>query len=128
MFQKELREPKTKVTNPDGGNTEVLGIGEFENLANNTQGKLIRRFLKKALFVPGYCNSFVLVSSIVDSGHKIVHKEGESLLCLKNKSKIPIEKNSSVCDLLLNMVSMVQIQVGTRSIKTIEQPLWPSQF
>ena len=36
---KNLREVDTTVTNPDGGNTKVLGIGENEVLAQDVKGR-----------------------------------------------------------------------------------------
>ena len=62
------RELDTNVTNPGGGNTKVLGIGEVEILARDTQGDLTLLGSEKALFASGYQTNLVLVSSIVDNG------------------------------------------------------------
>ena len=47
-----IREIDTTVTNPDGGNTKVLGIGEVEVLARDVKGCTKPFILKKALYVP----------------------------------------------------------------------------
>ena len=70
---KNLKEIETTVTNPDGGNTNVLGIGESEVLAKDVKGKTKSLVLRKALFVPGYRTSLISVSRIVDNGHTVVH-------------------------------------------------------
>ena len=91
MF-KNLKELNTVVTNPDGGNTKVSGIGEVVVLAKDIQGKALPLVLKNALFGPGYRTNLVSVSSVIENGHKIVHQKGKSLLCLKGKNTIPIER------------------------------------
>ena len=45
--------------------------------------------------MPGYLTNLVSVSSFVDNGHKIVRENG-SLLCLKSKGTIPIERNGKL--------------------------------
>ena len=93
---KNLKELNTVVTNPDGGNTKVLGIGEVVVLAKVIQGKALPLVLKNALFVPGYRTNLVSVSSVIDNGHKIVHQKGKSVLCLKSKDTIPIEREGKL--------------------------------
>ena len=44
---KSIREIDTTVTNPDGGNTKVLGIGEVEVLARDVEGCTKPLILKK---------------------------------------------------------------------------------
>ena len=90
------REVDTKISNSDGGSTKVLGIREVEILAKKTQGKLMPLVLKEALFSPGYRTNLVSVSNIVDKGHKIVHDKRKSLLCLKIKDTIPIERKEKL--------------------------------
>ena len=58
---KNLRELDTSVTNPDGGNTKVLGIGEVEILAGDAQGRKKRLLLRKSLFVPAYGTNILSV-------------------------------------------------------------------
>ena len=79
-----------QVTNPDGGNTKVLGIGEVEVLAKDVKGCTKPLILKKALYVPGYRTNLISVSSIIDNGHKVVHEKKNSYLCLKIKKNFPI--------------------------------------
>ena len=93
---KNLKELNTVVTNPDGGNTKVLGIGEVVVLAKDNQQKALPLVLKNALFVPRYRTNLVSVSSLIDNGHKIVHQKGNSLLCLKSKDTIPIERKGKL--------------------------------
>ena len=93
---RNLKELNTVVTNPDGGNTKVLGIGEVVVLAKDIQGKALPLVLKNALFVPGYRTNLLSVSSGIDNGHKIVHQKGKSLLCLKSKDTIPIERKGKL--------------------------------
>ena len=88
---KSIREIDTTVTNPDGGNTKVLGIGEVEVLAKDVKERTKPLILKKALYVPGYRTNLISVSSILDKGHKVVHEKKNSYLCcLKSKEKFPI--------------------------------------
>ena len=89
---KYLKELNTVLTNPDGGNTKILGIGELVVLAEDVQGKAFPLVLKNALFVPGYRTNLLSVSSVIDNGHKIVHQKGKSLPCLKSQDTIPIER------------------------------------
>ena len=91
-----LRELDTSVTNPDGGNTKVLGIGEVEVLARDAQGREKLLVLRKALFVPGYRTDLISVSSVIYNGHKIVHHKTQSFLCLKSKETIPIERKGKL--------------------------------
>ena len=46
--------------------------------------------------MPGYRTTLVSVSSVIDNGHKIVHQKGKSLLCLKSKDTIPIERKGKL--------------------------------
>ena len=46
--------------------------------------------------MPEYRTNLVLVSSIVDNGHKLVHDKRKSLLCLKSKDKTPIERKGKL--------------------------------
>ena len=96
---KSIREIDTTVTNPDGGNTKVLGIGEVEVLAKDVKGGTKPLILKRALYVPGYRTNLISVSSIIDNGHKVVHEIKNSYLCLKSKkNSLSQEKgNFSFC-------------------------------
>ena len=51
---KNLKEKDTTVTNLDGGNTKVLGIGEVEVVAQDVKGMTKPLVLRKPLYVPGY--------------------------------------------------------------------------
>ena len=104
------RELDTNVTNPDSGNTEVLGIGEVEILAKHTLKKLKPLVLKGALFLSRYRTNFVSVSSIVDNGYENVHEKGQNVLCLKSQGTIPIERKGKLSFLRtsLNLVTMLQ--------------------
>ena len=55
---KNPAELDTDVSDLDGGNTKVLGIGQVEILAKGTQGKLVPLVLWEALFSPGYRTTF----------------------------------------------------------------------
>ena len=44
---KNIREIDTTVTNPDGGNKKVVGIGEVEVLAKDVKGRTKPLILKK---------------------------------------------------------------------------------
>ena len=88
-----IREIDTTVTNPDGGNTKALGIGEVEVSAKDVKGRTKPLILKKALYVPGYRTNLISVSSIIDNGHKVVHEKKNSYLCLKSREKFPITRN-----------------------------------
>ena len=85
-----IREIDTTVTNPDGGNTKVLGIGEAEVLARDVKGCTKPFILKKALYVPWYRTNLVSVSSIINNGHKVVNEKKNSYLCRKSKEKFLI--------------------------------------
>ena len=89
---KSIGEIDTTVTNPDGGNTKVLGIGEVEASAKDVKGRTKPLIMKKALYVPGYRTNLISVSSIIDNGHKVVHEKKNSYLCLKSKEKFPITR------------------------------------
>ena len=89
---KNMKPIDTTVTNPDGGDTKFLGIGEVEILAKDVNGKTKPLVLRKALFVPEYRTNLISVSSIVDNGHKVVHEAKMSFLCLKSNEKIPITR------------------------------------
>ena len=96
IWFENLKELNTVVSNPDGGNTKVLGIGEVVVLAKDIQGKALPLVLKNPSFVPGYQRNLVSVSSVIDSGHKIVDQKGNSLVCLKTKDTIPIERKGKL--------------------------------
>ena len=87
IWFKSLRELDTTVTNADGGNTKVLGIGEVEILAKDVKGRNKPLILKKTLYVPEYRTNLISVSSIIDNGHKVVHEKKRSFLCLKSNEK-----------------------------------------
>ena len=72
---KSIREINTTVTNPNGGNTKVLGIGEVEVLARDFKGRTKPLILKMALYVPRCRTNLISVSSIIDHGHKVVHEK-----------------------------------------------------
>ena len=93
---KSIREIETTVTNPDGGNIKVLGIGEVEVLAKDVKGRTKPLILKKALYVPGYRTNLISVSSIIDNGHKVVHEKRNSYLCLKSKENFPITRKGKL--------------------------------
>ena len=93
---KNLKEIETTVTNPDGGNTKVLGIGEVEVLAKDLKGKIKSLVFRKALFVPGYRTNLISVSRIVDNGHTVVHHAKNNFLCLKSKEKFPIKRKGNL--------------------------------
>ena len=97
---KSIREIDTTVTNPDGGNTKVLGIGEVQVLAKDVKGRTKPLILKRALYVPGYRTNLISVSSIIDNGHKVVHEKKNSYLCLKSKEKFPITRKGKLLFLL----------------------------
>ena len=97
---KSIREIDTTVTNPDGGNTKVLGIGEVEVLAKDVKGLTKPLILKKALYVTGYRTNLISVSIIIDNGHKVVHEKKISYLCLKSKEKFPITRKGKLFFLL----------------------------
>ena len=94
-----IREIDTTVTNPDGGNTKVLGIEEVEVLAKDVKRRTKPLILKKALYVPGYRTNLISVSNIIDNGHKVVHEKKNSYLCLKSKKKFQLQEkdNFSFC-------------------------------
>ena len=50
---KSTREIDTTVTNPNGGNTKILGIRAVEVLAGDVKGCIKLLIAKKALYVPG---------------------------------------------------------------------------
>ena len=93
---KSIREIDTTFTNPDGGNTKVLGIGEVEALAKDVKGRTKPLIMKKALYLPGYRTNLVSVSSIIDNGHKVVHEKKNSFLCLKSIEKFPITRKGKL--------------------------------
>ena len=62
------------VTNPDGGDTKVLGIGEVEVLAKDVNRITKLLVLRKALFVRGYGITLISVPSIANNGHKVNHE------------------------------------------------------
>ena len=84
-----MKEVDTTVTNPDGGNTKVLAIGEVDVLAQDVKGRTKPLVLRKTLYVPRYRTNLISVSSIVDNGHKVVQDAKNSLLCLEIKEKFP---------------------------------------
>ena len=86
---KNMKEVDTTVTNPDGGNTKVLAIGEVDVLAQDVKGRTKPLVLRKTLYVPRYRTNLISVSSIVDNGHKVVQDAKNSLLCLEIKEKFP---------------------------------------
>ena len=51
---KYLKRIDTSVTNRDGDDMKVLGIGEIEILAKDVHGRTKSLCLLKALFMPGY--------------------------------------------------------------------------
>ena len=89
---KSIREINIKVTNPDGGKTKVLGIGEVEVLARDIKRCIRLLQLKKALYAPGYRTNLITVSGIIDKGHKVVDEKKNSYLCLKSREKFPIAR------------------------------------
>ena len=91
---KSTREMDTTVTNPDGGNTKVLGI-EVEVFAEDVKERTNPLILKKALYVPGYRTNLISVSSIIENGHKVVHEERNSYLCLKSKENLDYKKSKT---------------------------------
>ena len=58
---KSIGELDTTVTNPDGGNTNVLRIGKVEALAKAVKGRTKPLILKKAINLPGYRTNLVSV-------------------------------------------------------------------
>ena len=93
---KSIREIDTTVTNPDGGNTKVLGIGEVEVLVKDVKGRTKPLILKKDLYVPRYRTNLISVSSINENGHKVVLEKKNSYLCLKSKEKFPITRKGKL--------------------------------
>ena len=73
---RSIRESDT--TNPDGGNTKVLGIGEVEVLAKIFKENTEPLILKKALYVPRYRTNLISVSNTIDKGRKVVHEKKNS--------------------------------------------------
>ena len=123
---KKFRELETSVTNPDGGNTKVLGIGEVEVLVRDAQGREKTLVLRKALFVPGYRTNLISVSSIIDNGHKIVHHKSQSFLYLKSKETIPIERKGKL--LFLRTTPKHGYHIAYLSGGPNQSELWYKQF
>ena len=93
---KSIKNIDTIITDQDGGNTTVLGIGEVEVLAKDVKGRTKLLILKKTLHVPGYRTNLISVSRIFDNGHKVVHEKKNSYLCLESKEKFPITRKGKL--------------------------------
>ena len=91
-----IGEIDTTVTNPDGGNIKVLGLGEVEVLAKDVTGRTKTLILEKTLYVQKYRTNVISVSNIIGNGHKIVHKKKNSFLCLKSEEKLPITRKEKI--------------------------------
>ena len=123
---KNFKEIETTVTNPDGGNTSVLGIGEVEVLAKDVKGKTKSLVLRKALFVPGYRTNLISVSRIVDNGHTVVHDAKNNFLCLKSKEKFPIKRKGNL--FFLRMTPKQGNHFANLSGGSNEAQLWHKRF
>ena len=96
IWFRSIKEVDTTVTNPDGGNTKVLGIGEVEVLAKDVKGCTKPLILKKAPYVPSYRTNLISLSSIIDNEHKVVHKKTNSYLCPKSTVKFLITRKGEL--------------------------------
>ena len=123
---KNMKPIDTTVTNPDGGDTKVLGIGEVEILAKDVNGKTKPLVLRKALFVPGYRTNLISVSSIVDNGHKVVHEAKMSFLCLKSNEKIPITRKGKL--FYLSTIPKQENHFANLSGGSNKTQLWHKRF
>ena len=93
--KKWLRSPgelNTTVTNPVGGKTKVLGIGEVEVLVRDVEGGTKLLALKTGLYGAGRKTILISVSSIIDYGNKAVHEKKNHSLCLKNRIKSDLKR------------------------------------
>lgn len=90
------RAVSSKVINPDGAVTNVLGIGDVELLARNVKGKLARLKFENVLHVPDYKTNLLSVANIINKGHSIFHARSKSILCLKTKEKFEIKQKGKL--------------------------------
>ena len=121
-----MKEVDTTVTDPDGGNTEVLGIGEVEVLAQDVKRRTKPLVLREALYVPGYRTNLISVSSIVDKGHKVVHDAKNSSLCLKSNKKFAIKRKGNL--FFKRMTPKQGNHVANLSERSREAQQWHKRF
>ena len=88
---KSLREIDTTVTNPDGGNTKVVGTGEVDVLARYVKGCTKPLILKKALYLPGYR------TNILKKGDKVVHEKKQFSSPKKQRKNSNYKKRNFFC-------------------------------
>ena len=108
-----LRELNITVTNPNGGNTNLLGIRKVEVSAF--------QFEKKAFYVPEYRLNLISLSSVFENGHKVAH-EKKSFFCQKSNEQNPITRNCKFSFLRTTprqVVHFANLRVGS-----IETELW----
>ena len=120
-----MREVDTTVTNPDGGNTIVLGIGENEILAQDVKGRTKPLVLRKTVYEPGYRTNLISVSSIVDNRHKVDHDAKNSFLCLKRPNS-PSKRRGNC--FLLCMTPKQGNHFTVLSVGSNEAQLWHKRF
>ena len=112
----------TTVTNQDGGNAKVVGIGEIEVLARDVNGFTKSLVTKKTIYVPRYRTNLISVSSIIDNGHKVVYEREYSYLCRKSKDNFLNTRKGKL--MFLPMTSKEKYHFANLSAGSNETELW----
>ena len=118
----DFQEKHDIVLSPNGGQSEVKGLGSVEIEAYNTKNQKVRLLLKDVLYVPQYKFNLLSIDKILEKGHSILFKEqSASLKLCSSQNYFDLERKDRLFFLRADFVKRDKI---CSSVKTEDSELW----